>query len=327
MGLPLSAGLRWLGCLVVLLSGAAAQAQPDEPATSPAEKKPAFTAISDTQVSYWHEFTGAEPGVAFPVSKNVVSLTHFDAWRYGTNFVNIDFLLSDNRDPQYPWGGPGFPLPSDGSGIGSGALEVFGTYRGTLSFNQLSGTQTFRVGPLRDLSLYVGGDANTKNTAFDPRQRDIIAGLQLAFDVPGYLNVAAAFYKEWNHNGLVPLLGNPPGTSEYVSFAPTATFEAQYMRPLDVTGGPLRLSGFSLLILPKGTDGFGVQTLAEFETDNRLTLDIGKLVADRPNLFDAFVGYRFWLNKFGNTPYPANQPPLPGTMESTLYLGVAWHIL
>ena len=144
--------------------------------------------------------------------------------------------------------------------------------------------------------------------------------------MPGYLNVAAAFYKEWNHNGLVPLLGNPPGTSEYVSFAPTATFEMQYMQPLDVTGVPLRLSGFGLLILPKGTDGFGVQTLAEFEIDNRLTLDVGKLVADRPNLFDAFVGYRFWVNKFGSTPYPANSAPLPGTMESTFYLGVAWHV-
>lgn len=245
---------------------------------------------------------------------------------YGTNFVNIDFLLSDNRDPAYPWGGPGFPLPFDGSGIGGGALEMFGTYRGTLSFNRLSGTETFRVGPLRDLSLYVGGDANTKNTAFDPRQRDIVAGLQLAFDVPGYLNVAAAFYKEWNHNGIVPLLGNPPGMSEYVSFAPTAAFEAQYMQPLDVTGVPLRLSGWANLILPKGTDGFDIATLAEFETDHRLTLDLGKLVADRPTLFDAFVGYRFWLNKFGTTPYPANSPPLPGTMESTFYLGVAWHV-
>jgi hypothetical protein len=260
------------------------------------------------------------------VSKNVVSLTHFDEWRYGTNFVNIDFLLSDSRDPQYPWGGPGFLLPADGSGIGSGALEVFGTYRGTLSFNKLTGTETFHVGPLRDLSLYVGGDANTKNTAFDPRQRDIVAGLQLAFDVPGFFNVAAAFYKEWNHNGLVPLLGNPPGTSEYVSFKGTATIEMQYMQPLAFTGLPLRVSGFSLLILPKGTDGFGVQTLAEFETDNRLTLDFGKLVAERPNLFDAFVGYRLWVNKFGNTPYPANAAPLPGTTESTFYVGVAWHV-
>lgn len=88
-----------------------------------------------------------------------------------------------------------------------------------------------------DLSLYFGGDANTKNTAFDPRQRDVVVGLQLAFDVPGYLDVAAAFYKEWNDNGIVPLLGNPPGMTEYVSFAPTATFEAQYMQPLD--GSPL----------------------------------------------------------------------------------------
>jgi hypothetical protein len=109
MGLPLSAGTCWLGCLAVLVTGAAARAQTDEPATSLAARQPSFFSFSDTQVSYWHEFTGAEPGIAFPVSKNVVSLTHFDEWRYGTNFVNIDFLLSDNRDPRTRGTGPVFP--------------------------------------------------------------------------------------------------------------------------------------------------------------------------------------------------------------------------
>ena len=87
----------------------------------------------------------------------------------------------------------------------------------------MSGTDTFQAGPLRDLSLYFGGDINTKNTAFDPRKRSLTLGLQLAFDVPGYFNVAAALYKEWNHNGIVPLIGYPPGRLEPIE--PTAEMQ------------------------------------------------------------------------------------------------------
>lgn len=294
------------------------------PATAPPPKKPSFFLFSDTQLSYWHEFTGSEPSIPYTIAKNIVSVTHNDAWQYGTNFVNADFLFSDTRDPAAPWGGPGYPVPAWGAG--TGAAEFYITYRGTLSFNELSKTETFNFGPVRDLSLYFGGDINAKNTAFYPQKRDLVLGLQVAFDVPGYFNVAAAFYKEWNHNGIVPLIGNPPGTTEWVSFNPTAVFEAAYMQPLSFTGIPLRFSGFTNVVLPKGNDGFGVPTVTELLTDNRLTLDFGQLVAKRPNTVDLFVGYRYWLNKFGNNPYPANSPGVPGTMESTFYVGVAWHI-
>ena len=120
--------------------------------------------------------------------------------------------------------------------------------------------------------------------------------------MPGYLNVAAAFYKEWNHNGIVELQGAPPGTSTYVDYAATVAFEAQYMQPLTFTDIPLKFSGNTNVTMPKGSDGFGHQTITELLTDNRLTLDLGTLVADKPNLFDVFVGYRYWLNKLGDTP-------------------------
>ena len=48
-------------------------------------------------------------------------------------------------------------------------------------------------------------------------------------------------------------------------------------------------------------------------TDNRPTLDVGKFTADKPNLFDVFVGYCFWLNKFGDDPYPPRIAPVPDT--------------
>jgi len=32
-------------------------------------------------------------------AKNIFTFTHFDAWTYGTNLINIDLLKSDLRDP------------------------------------------------------------------------------------------------------------------------------------------------------------------------------------------------------------------------------------
>lgn len=281
-------------------------------------------AFSDTSISYWHAFTSTEPNLLFPAQKDILTLTHVDAWRYGQNYLQIDLIKSNDKDPEAPWGGPGYAVPS--WGIGVGALEAYGLYRGSLSFNQMFDTVAFMFGPVRDVSLYFGGDINSKNTAMAPRKRDILIGLEASFGVPGYFNVSASLYKEWNHNGIVVLQGTPPGTSAFVNYAATASFEAQYMQPLTFTGLPLKVSGRTYVILPKGTDGFGRDTITEVQTDNRLTLDFGRLVADKPNVFDAFVGYRFWVNKFGDNPYPPHVAPVAGTMESTFYVGVTWHI-
>jgi hypothetical protein len=308
-----------LGIAAMAAAPAFAQSAADKPADAPP-----FFIYSDTSISYSYNFTTREPNLLYAASKNVLTLTHIDAWKYGTNFVNIDLLKSNNKDPQAPWGGPGYPVPPEG--IGEGAFEFYGLYRGSLSFNQMFDTVAFTFGPVSDVSLYFGGDIESKNTAMAPRKRDLLVGLQASFKVPGYFNVSASLYKEWNHNGIVELQGTPPGTSVGVDFAATATFEAQYMQPLSFTGVPLKISGNTNVVLPKGTDGFGRDTVAEFRTDNRLTLDVGKLVADKVNVFDVFFGYRFWLNKFGDNPYPPRIAPMPGTMESTFYVGVTWHV-
>jgi nucleoside-specific outer membrane channel protein Tsx len=291
-------------------------------ASSPPPSAPLpFFIFADTQLSYWHEFSGAEPAVGKPIQKDIVTITHFDVWKYGTNFVNIDFLKSDDHDPAAPWGGPGFPIPA--GGIGDGAFEVYGLFRSTLSFNALSGSKAFSIGPVKDVSLYYGADANTKNTAFAPQKRDALVGLQVSFAVPGYLNVSANYYKEWNHNGIVPLIGFPPGMTENVEFEGVPEFEAQYMQPLGFFGLPLKFSGFTNVVLPKGKDGFGTQTKRELLTDNRLTLDLGKLTSNKPNWVDLFVGYRYWQNKFGSN---HTLDATGGSTESTAYVGLAWHV-
>jgi hypothetical protein len=60
-------------------------------------------------------------------------------------------------------------------------------------------------------------------------------------------------------------------------------------------------------------------------TDNRPTLDVGKFTADKPNLFDVFVGYRFWLVRRRSL----SAEDCPGTghpWRATRYVGLTWHV-
>ena len=293
----------------------------DAPAGTP-PAVPSFFLFSDTQLIYWHQFSGAEPRVGKPIQKNILSIAHFDSWKYGTNLISIDLFKSDKHDPAAPWGGPGFPIPA--GGIGEGAFEFYGFFRSTLSLNALTDSNRFAYGPIKDVSFYFGADEETKNTAFAPRKRVLVGALQFTFDVPGALTIAAGLHKERFHNGFVPLLGFPPGTRESGTFDAAPTLEAFYMHPLAsiLNGAPVRFSGLTFVVGPKGKDGFGNPTKTEFLTDNRLTLDLGQWVANKPNRIDLFAGWRYWQNKFGLDP---KLDRTGGTTESTAYLGLALH--
>ena len=144
-----------------------------------------FFLFQDNQISYRYAPNAREPGVLVPnapsalgpaqnIEKNIFGLTHVDAYQYGTNFFNVDFLSSNAADPAAPAITPF---------TGGGALEIYALYRGTLSGNALTHSKMFSYGFVKDVSLGFGGDINTKDTFFGPRKRDVVGGVQLAFDV------------------------------------------------------------------------------------------------------------------------------------------------
>jgi nucleoside-specific outer membrane channel protein Tsx len=295
----------------------------DLPSTSspPAYQAPASSIFlfEDTTVSYKHEFTAHEPGVTvnglvngpaptFP--KEVATVTHVDAWAYGTNFLNVDTLFSPSADPA---------APAIDSYTGAGAIEVYALYRGTLSGNALSNSKQFSYGIIKDISIGFGGDIGTKDTYFAPRKRDLVVGPQVSLDVPGYFTIQANFYKEWNHNAF----GSP---DVYSDFHPTGEFEMTYMQPLDkyVGGLPLSFSGFANFVLPKGSGNTGSfnDTRTEILTSNQLSLDVSKYFGLKQHFVDAFVGYQFWYNKFG-----ANHQTVSGAIENTVFIGTTFHVL
>ena len=283
-----------------------------------------FFLFQDNTISYRFEPNAREPGVLQPnapfpkgpaqnIQKNIAALTHVDAYQYGTDFFNVDFLSSNGADPAAP-----ATVPF----TGDGAFEIYALYRGTLSGNAITHSKQFSYGVVKDISFGYGGDINTKDTVFAPRKRDLVAGVNFAFDVPGYLSVEANVYKEWNRNGFgTDTFGNP---QTYANFNAVPEFEVTYLQPLSFTGLPLSFSGFTNVIMPKGSGGIAGptnETRTEVLSSNRITLDAGKFVGQKEHVIDVFVGYKYWYNKFG-----ANHEAISGAIEQTVYFGAAAHL-
>ena len=136
-----------------------------------------------------------------PQSRSIRSPTSTHG-QYGTNFFTISLFKSDHNDPAAPCINAGVSVTFAPANC-AGASEIYGLFRSTFGFNQIFNTKAFSIGPLHDVSFEVGMDANTENRFFAAAKRDVVAGLQFAFDLPykGYFNVAPLVYWEfYNHN-------------------------------------------------------------------------------------------------------------------------------
>ena len=278
----------------------------------PSKKAPAAQAapaplffVNDNTISYSYQFEATDPGVKGKFGKNVFSFTHFDVWAMGTNFFTIDLLKSPIQDPA--------------NGGGSGATEIYGLFRSTLGLNQLLGTKAFTMGPVNNVSLAVGADFNSMNTTLAPAKKSLVAGLQFSMDLPykGFFNISPLYFKEWNHNAF-----NVVGARD-VEFDGTWAVETVYAMPLGFLPAavPLTFSGRAAFYGPKGTGSALIpstvanKTVTTFNSEQRLTLDVGKMVSGRADVVSTFVAYRYWTNKFGIS--ESNSPVCAGVNKGS----------
>src|SRR5882757_8464124 len=210
-----------------------------------------FFLVIDDRVSFSWMPKGTDPGmytvnpngsVNGTTAKQVYSFTHFDAWAYGTNFFTISLFKSGHNDPAAPCTNAGVNVFGTASNC-AGASEIYGLFRSTFGFNEIFNTKAFSVGPLHNVSFEVGMDANTENRFFGAAKRDIVAGLQFAFDLPykGFFNVAPLMYYEFlNHDSFAQcnsgFSGPTPGTNCLIdgntSYKPTWAVETLYYMDL-----------------------------------------------------------------------------------------------
>jgi hypothetical protein len=353
------------------MSFASAADLPVKAKAKPIADAPFFFVIDD-RVTYSYIFTAAQPGmwsvkpdgtVNAKTTKQVYSFTHFDAWAYGHNFFTISLFKSDQNDPANPCTSTGaITDPLGGfrtvAANCTGASEIYGLFRSAFGFNEIFNTKAFSWGPLHDVSFEVGMDANTENRYFGAAKRDVVAGLEFAFDLPykGYFNVSPLVYYEFaNHNsfsqcgaGWSP---NIPGVAcnlnGNVSYKPTWAVETNYYMDLGFLPENMQyfsISGRLAWYGPKGSDTAPLPnnaannvfpTKVEFNSEPiRLTLDASKAIwgPKYSHFVDVWVAYRYWQNKFGldhNAPSVACSATLGGVTrpsgactESSLYSGI-----
>jgi hypothetical protein len=282
-----------LAALALTVAGAGLASAADLPSkkeapTLAAPSSPFFVNVNS--ISYSRIFGATDPGVSNSgkFGKDVYTFTHFDVWGYGTNFFNVDLLKSPSVDPA--------------ASSTAGATEIYGLFRSTFGLNQLFGTKAFTTGILNNVSLEVGADMNTENNKLGPAKKSMVAGLQFSFALPykGYFNISPLVYKEYNHNYFTTLSGNTSGDTE---FNATWALETVYSMPLGFLppSVPLTFSGRAAFYGPKGKSWSGdtQNTSTEFNSEQRLTLDVGKMVMGKADIFSTYIGYRYWQNKFG----------------------------
>jgi nucleoside-specific outer membrane channel protein Tsx len=248
---------------------------------------------SDTSIAWRTGTRFAEPFNARDIRKDIVQFTHASGYKYGGNFFNLDILLSDKADPS-------------AKGASSGAQEFYVVYRHTLEWGKVGGTP-LRFGPVKDMGLTLGFDANTKTDAgYNSKKRMLVAGPTFMVDAKGLLNVGV--YALWESNA-------PYSTFTQVS-TPRYRYDTHPMLgavwAIPLGAGGLSFEGYANFIGAKGRNEFGRDTKPETNIDMQLMLDLGRLVDMKPKRLRAGLAYQYWRNKFGN-----DARTIPGATAST----------
>ena len=257
---------------------------------------------SDTALSLRYGTDFAEPydndsnGKRVNITKEILALTNVTGFKYGSTFVNIDFLQSDHNDP--------------GAGTHAGAQEVYGVFRGTFDLGKITGAK-LAMGPIRGYAITAGFDINTKNDAYASKKRMGVFGPTVEMEVPGFLNLSVLLFDESNA---------PAAIDRRYHYKNHATFEADW--GIGIGNLPLSFNGYAQFITAKGKDEFGAQTSPETHIDTDLMLDAGSLAGLSKKTWLVGVEYEYWHNKFGNN---AKGPAGEGATASTPMVRVEYH--
>ncbi|MEI7456373.1 MAG: hypothetical protein WCK93_06570 [Nitrosomonadales bacterium] len=249
---------------------------------------------SDTQLSFKYGTRYAEPYNQQHIAKSIYSLTHANGYRYGSNYLTIDYLSSNSQDP------------ARGS-TATGADEVYALYRHTLDLGRLLDT-SLSAGPLRGIGLTAGVDWNNKNDNYGSKKRMFVIGPTLMLDTPGMLNLSLLALYESNA---------PNAIANRYTYATHTMLNAVWNFPFNAGSVPANFEGYANFIAAKGKNEFGGNTAAETNLVLQLMFDASALAAN--NKIKVGIEYQYWKNKFGN---PSN---IPGSLANTPMLRAEYH--
>lgn len=261
--------------------------------------------FSDTSIGYRYGSDFSEPFNNNAISKNIVNLNHVSGYKYGTNFFNADFLMSDDKDPA-------------GAGSGNGAQEVYMVYRHTVDLEKATGS-SYKFGPVRGMGVTAGFDFNTKTDAgYNSKKRMLVAGPTFMMDVPGFLNVSLLWL--WESNAPYNTFSKV-STPRY-SYDGHPAITAAWGIPFSIGSVPLSFEGFANIIASKGKNEFGVDTATETNVDMQIMYDMSMAIGATPKTLKVGIEYQYWKNKFGNN---SDGAAGQGAIAKTPMLRVEYH--
>jgi hypothetical protein len=265
---------------------------------------------SDTSIGWrygtqFHEPFNNKPGTTegTDISKNIINFTHVSGYKYGSNFFNIDFLMSDNKDPA-------------GNNPAVGAQEFYAVYRNTVELGKVTG-KDYKWGIVRGWGGTFGFDANAKNDFYSSRKRMLVLGPTVMFDTPGFLNVSLLWLDESNAPNAA--LEATPGRYHYKDHG---MISAAWGIPIGSL--PLSFEGFMNYIQAKGPleDPAHTPSAPETDFDGQLMLDVGAATGGPKGTFKVGIEYQYWKNKFGNN---ADGPAGGGAFAKTPMIRAEYH--
>ena len=260
---------------------------------------------SDTSIGARTGNKYAEPFGSNDIKKGIVNFNHVSGFSLGSNFFNIDYLVSSSLDPA-------------GAGSTNGATEFYAVYRNTLDLEKLAGSP-FKFGGVRGFGLTWGFDANAKTDAgYNSKKRMFVLGPTVFVDVPGFLNVSLLLLKESN----APYNTFSKASTPRYTYKTHPMLTAAWGIPL---GGGFAFEGFANLIASKGKNEFGGDTAVETNIDAQVMYDVGALMGAKGS-FKVGFEYQYWKNKFGNQTTSKIGPGAgPGATAKTPMLRAEYH--
>jgi nucleoside-specific outer membrane channel protein Tsx len=258
---------------------------------------------SDTSIGYRRGTEFAEPFNSKDIKKSILNLNHVSGYKYGSNFFNADYLMSDSKDPAF-------------AGANTGATEIYVVYRHTLDLGKITG-QSFKFGPIRGFGLTAGLDYNTKNDAgYNSSKQMLVAGPTVMLDVPGFLNVS--LLQLWESNAPYSTFSHT-GVNRY-HYDPHPMLNLAWGVSAGLPG--LSFEGFANFITAKGKNESGADTGAETNIDMQLMYDLSPVVGAAPKTIKVGLENQWWKNKFGNK---ASGPAGSGAFAKTPMIRAEYH--
>lgn len=263
---------------------------------------------SDNSISWRFGNQFREPFNSQDISKNIISLTHVDSYKYGSNFLNIDELVSDSHDP----------INATSS---AGALETYIVFRTTLDLGKVSDHE-IKFGPSRGVGMTSGFDYNNKRDAdYNSRKQMFVLGPTLMIDVPGFLNLSVLELWESNSPSISAGAFDPGYPAGRYYYSPHPSLNVVWAIPLGFL--PISFEGYADFIAAKGIDETGHQTAPETDIDLQFMFDLAAVTGSSKNTFRAGLEYQYWHNKFGNS--DSTVAPYGGNTASTPMMRVEYH--